>query len=296
MDPLSLDDGLESLPLDVVLHDREDPLDRVVVRAVGGVEDPAQLEFLHHRLDLSAAVDAEAVHEERHLVEGELAPQSSQELDELGLVDGLVEVHHQVHPVLAGDRGHGGDAESAELLVVHLNRLALQRVLVRRDGGLGRHHLVHVEYPVPLSCEFVEVPLSLECLLMGLGPLGGIHKLGLANLLATDLVLSIQLAQAVDGEGLPWEPRLELTAALGEGLADPLAQSLLSNKVLFLLLGESWILLGFHRSLLGLLARGVPHRSIEFPGPLLVSKADLSHVEGALAHLEANGLEGKEPP
>ena len=104
-------------------------------------------------------------------------------------------------------------------------------------------------------------------------------------------MLSIYLANAIYGERLPRVDMFELTAALCKSFANPFAQSILCNKIFFLLFAQGFLLLAFHCSLFGFLASSILHWSMELSYSFLVSKAYLSHVEDALAHLVAYGLE-----
>ena len=83
-------------------------------------------------------VDAEVVKEE-------LPPQLLQEDLELWDVDRLLKSHHHVHATLSRYGSDDSNSFIGVLPVVDLDVLVLLAVLMRGNGGLSHHRLVHVD-------------------------------------------------------------------------------------------------------------------------------------------------------
>ena len=73
--------------LKLALHETEDKLDRVVLRAIGDVEDGSDSEISHAALHHSRVVDGEVVHEDGHILPVVQLDDLLKELDEALAVD-----------------------------------------------------------------------------------------------------------------------------------------------------------------------------------------------------------------
>ena len=235
---LALGFAAESGPLVVVLHYREDALDRVVLGAVGLVEYEHDVELLAQLNDLN------------HVVHGEIVS----EYGYLRLVMLLVEPHDVLGKVVGGDglvmeldellatlvRNTSDDAHVAGWYhgSVHDGVLASVAVRAGELAGLREDHLVHEYELAPLAKGHIH---GFDDLLGGLVVPGArlrpprLHHL---DGLEADAAVLVQLRQApgldVDLRELP----VEELAPLREGAAGPFVEGSAAREVFTVLVRE----------------------------------------------------------